>query len=78
MDIDAYIQSGLIESYVLGLTDAEETAQVETMRESHPQIEDAINSFSLSLEQKAFENAIPPPAGLKAKVFAQLNLEGSN
>lgn len=72
MEINDYIQSGLIESYVLGLTDAEETAQVESMRMSHPQIEDAISSFSLALEQKALETAVTPPPELKNKIFAEL------
>jgi anti-sigma-K factor RskA len=73
VDIDAYIQSGLIESYVLGLTDAEETAEVERLRKRYTQVEDAINEFSLALEKKAFENAINPPPELKAKIFSQIH-----
>ena len=75
MDIQAYIQSGLIESYVLGLTSAEETAEVERLRNEYAQIDEAINEFSLTLEKKAFENAVIPPPELKAKIFAAIQNE---
>ncbi|MCW3112258.1 MAG: hypothetical protein JWR18_654 [Segetibacter sp.] len=73
MDLDAYIQSGLIESYVLGLTSAEETAEVERLRSQYIEIDDAINDFALNLEKKAFENAISPPPELKEKIFAAIH-----
>lgn len=72
MDIDAYIQSGLIESYVLGLTSAEETAEIEKLRSQYVEIEEAINDFALKLEKKAFENAITPPPELKEKIFTAI------
>lgn len=61
MDIQAYIQSGVIESYVLGLASAEEIAEVDRMRVQHPEVEQAINDFSTALEDQLLENAIPPP-----------------
>lgn len=70
MDIQAYIQSGIIESYVLGLTSAEETLEVERLRNEYIEIDKAINEFSLALEEKAFENAITPPPEIKAKIIA--------
>ena len=75
MDIKAYIQSGIIESYVLGLTSAEETAEIEKLRAQHMELEEAINEFSLAFEKKAFENAIPPPPDLKAKIIAAIQKE---
>jgi anti-sigma-K factor RskA len=75
VDIQAYIQSGIIESYVLGLASAEETAEVESLRMRYDEVEDAINEFSLAVERQAFENAIAPPPALKAKVFAAIRKE---
>lgn len=72
MDIQEYIQSGVIESYVLGLAGPEEVAQVEDMRLKHTQVEDAINAFSLSLEQQVMQHTITPPPEIKQKVMATL------
>ena len=75
MDINAYIQSGIIESYVMGLSSAEETAEVETLRKEHPEIDRAIDEFSLAIEEAAIQNAITPPAEVKQKIMAALNRE---
>lgn len=69
MDIQAYIQSGIIESYVLGLATPEEVAEVDALRNQHIEVEEAINDFSKLLEQQAFDNAVIPPANIRAKVF---------
>ena len=75
MDINAYIQSGVIESYVLGLSNAEETAEVETLRKQYPDVDKAIDEFSLSIEEAAMQNAIAPPAEIKQKIMAALERE---
>jgi anti-sigma-K factor RskA len=78
VEISAYIQSGIIESYVLGLADAEETAEVERLRKQYPEIDEAINEFSLAIEETAIQNTISPPAGLKEKIMAALKIENSS
>ncbi|GEO11944.1 anti-sigma factor [Segetibacter aerophilus] len=72
MDIQAYIQSGIIESYVLGLTSSDETAEVERRRKEYIEVENAIIEFSQSLEESAFEHAIAPPPELKSKVLSAI------
>ena len=74
MDIKEYIQSGVIESYVLGLADREEAAELEKLRLAHPEIQQAITDFEKALEAKASTHAMQPPADLKAKLFSQLQL----
>ncbi|MGI8637170.1 MAG: anti-sigma factor [Segetibacter sp.] len=75
MDINAYIQSGIIESYVLGLSSTEETVEVETLRKRHSEIDKAIDEFSLAIEEVAMQNAITPPAEVKQKIMAALHQE---
>jgi len=77
VDIKAYIQSGIIESYVLGLTSAEESAEVESLQLQFPEVWEAISEFSQLLENKAFENAITPPENVKAKIMAAIKDEKS-
>lgn len=75
MDIQAYIQSGIIESYVLGLSSAEEVVELERLALQHSEIQQAIDDFSDLLEQEAFRHAVPPPVGVKENIMAALRQE---
>ncbi|WP_114791555.1 anti-sigma factor [Niabella yanshanensis] len=75
MNIKEYIQSGIIESYVLGLADAEERAELEQLRMQHPEIEQAISLFEQELERSATQNAVPVHSDIKANLFDKLGLK---
>ena len=75
MNIDNYISSGAIESYVLGLADAQEAAEVQQLSLQYPEIKQAIANFEASLEAVAFANAIPPAASIKEKLMFTLRHE---
>jgi anti-sigma-K factor RskA len=75
VDIQAYIQSGIVETYVLGVASAEEVAEIEKLRLTYPEVDKAIDEFSESLETEAFANAIAPPPEVKAKIMAAINHE---
>jgi hypothetical protein len=51
VDIQVYIQSGIIESYVLGLASAEEIAELEAMRLQYPEVDEAIFRFLKCLKR---------------------------
>lgn len=72
-DIDAYIKSGIIESYVLGITNAEEEKEVMQMAAAHAEIRAAINTFSLELENHAMANAIAPDVTIKPFLMATID-----
>ncbi|WP_423735627.1 anti-sigma factor [Chitinophaga caseinilytica] len=59
MNVSAYIQSGVIESYVLGLATPEERAEVEKYRARYPEIEAAIQKCEANLEAYCFDHAKP-------------------
>jgi len=64
VNIEAYISSGIIESYVLGLADTQEVAELLQLKAQYPEVQAAIDSFEASLENAAFANAIAPaPSG---------------
>lgn len=75
MDIKEYIQSGVIESYVLGLTDQEEGSELENLMAEYPEVMNAVNEFSDAIEQQAIENAVEPPEGIKERLMAELSFE---
>lgn len=75
MNTKEYIESGIIESYVLGLASAEEAAEVMQMSAQYPEIKQAIEDAEASFEQLAFDNAVTPPAEVKDILLQKLNGE---
>ncbi len=73
-NINIFIQSGIIESYVLGLASIEEIIEVEAMSSKHTEVYDAINNFCNLLEANALANAVKPPSTVKTMVMATIDL----
>lgn len=72
MNTQEYISSGIVESYVLGLASDEERKEFEAMCRQYPEVLAARTSFELALEKQAMQNAIIPPASLKAKLLEEV------
>jgi anti-sigma-K factor RskA len=72
LNIQEYISSGIIQSYVLGLAGPEEQAEFEHLCAEHPEISAARDAFELQLENQALSQSIPPPASLKNKILIAL------
>jgi len=76
MNIQEYIASGVLESYVLGNTTADETAEVERLAQAYPIIQLEIDTIRDSIEEYALKFAKTPPPELKSRVMnALLELE---
>jgi anti-sigma-K factor RskA len=75
VNIDNYISSGAIESYVLGLANAQEAAEVQQLSLQYPEVKQAIANFEASLEAAAFANAMTPAASSKEKLMFALQDE---
>ena len=71
-DIKAYIETGILELYVLGNVSPEEKLQVEEMAAKYPEIRAEITAIEQSLENFALQNAIEPPDHLREKVLNSL------
>jgi mannose-6-phosphate isomerase-like protein (cupin superfamily) len=69
-DVANYIESGILQVYVLGLASAEEKQEVESFMILHPEIRDAIELFSRDIEHQAVMNATQPPVAVKTTVLA--------
>ena len=72
MDIQVYLESGIIESYVLGLAEPEEMLEIERLKEEYPEVQMGIDDFSIAIEEQAFKNAVAPPHEIKAQILASL------
>ncbi len=73
MNVQEYISSGNIESYVLGLASEEERKEFENMCSQYPEVLNARNAFELALEKSAIENAITPATDIKNKILLEIS-----
>lgn len=72
MNIQEYISSGIVESYVLGLAAEEERKEFELLCSQHPEVLQARINFELALERLAMESSVPPAPGLKNKILKEI------
>jgi len=72
-EVKAYIESGILELYVLGQLSAQECNEVEAMAAKHAEIKAEILAIELAMESYAVENAITPSIDLENKILAQLS-----
>ena len=75
MNTTAYIQSGAIESCVLGLASGAEQQELLTLCRQYPEVLDARMSFELALEAQLMKGAVEPPVAVKEKILAAFSDE---
>lgn len=75
MDLQSFIQSGLLEAYVLQQCSAEERAQVERMAAEHVEVRTELSSIEASLEAYAAAHAVQPPVWMKDRIMERLEQE---
>jgi len=73
-NLKAYIESGVLELYVLGDLSPEETLQVEEMASQNPEVRDEIAAIEQAMEQYAMQNAVEPSADVETRLFEKLGL----
>ncbi len=69
MDIQTFIQSGILELYAVGRCSAAEAKEVQRMVAQYPAIRTELNDIELALERYAVLSGIQPPARLKEKIL---------
>ncbi len=72
MDLQSFIQSGLLESYVLGQATAEERSLVERMLIQHPEARTEQAAIEQAMEGYAKAIGTPPPAWMKDRILDQI------
>jgi len=73
LELDHYIQSGIIESYVLGLATNVEVEELQYMRRLYPELNSEIAAVEKRMERQAFAEAVLPPERLKDRIFQRIN-----
>lgn len=72
-DIRKYVESGILEAYVLGIATPEEQQEVEEMANQHIEVRTAIDAFEENLEKFAMENVTMPDPTIKLLLFATID-----
>jgi anti-sigma factor RsiW len=71
-DTKAYIESGILELYVLGDGSPKERAEVEQMVAAHPAVKEELCQIENALEKYALAYAVAPAESYQKKVFNSL------
>lgn len=71
-DIKAYIETGILELYVLGDVSPAEKLQVEEMAAKHPAIKAELDEIERSMELYAQKNAVEPSEQLRSKILESI------
>lgn len=71
-DIKLFIESGILELYVLGDVSAAERRLVEAMIQKHPAVKAEVEEIENALESYSLENAVNPPEKQRARILNSL------
>lgn len=73
MDIQQYISSGIIESYVMGLCTPAEEKELETLRSQYTELNTAIIAYEEEMEQNLMQHSTLPSAATDDKILLAID-----
>src|SRR6478609_1283348 len=73
MNIKEYIDSGVLELYVMGMLEPEECTEVEQMIAIHPEVREEVEQITIALKAYAEEEAAAPHAAIKPLLMATID-----
>nr|WP_294793154.1 cupin domain-containing protein [uncultured Mucilaginibacter sp.] len=77
MNLQDYINSGLLEQYCLGLLDSDEANQVVSYCSKYPELREELKNIEAAIEKMSAEKAVAPPDQLKEKILGKLGFVGN-
>ncbi|MCR8558632.1 cupin domain-containing protein [Mucilaginibacter sp. BJC16-A38] len=75
MDIQAYIESGVLEEYCLGHLNEEDQAYLIQLTMLYPEVKAELNAVELAFEKLAELTASEPPESIKGNIMAALGFD---
>ncbi|MDE3743916.1 anti-sigma factor [Maribacter polysaccharolyticus] len=76
--IKIFLDSDLLEKYLLGTTDESESLQVERYLAMYPEVRETYNELQENLEIFAKLHAVKTPDGLRDRILARIKSENAN
>lgn len=77
MNVEEYISSGILESYVMDELSSAERAEVERMAADHSEIQAELEKIELSMEALAFATAVKPAPDVKEKLMSEVTQQSA-
>ncbi|WP_242085413.1 anti-sigma factor [Aestuariivivens sediminis] len=71
--INTFLESGLLEKYLIGATNTLESEQVEAYISKYPEVQNAYNTLQFNLEVVAKSNAVEAPKKLLSDILEELD-----
>ncbi|HEY9259000.1 hypothetical protein [Chitinophaga sp.] len=78
MNINDYIESGIIERYLLGLTSPDQEEELLRLRQIYPLLELEITAAELRFEDKLLEDGVEPPCELRNAVIRRVRTDNGS
>lgn len=78
MNIHEYIESGIIERYLLGLTSAQEDAELFALRRVYPILDVEFAAAEIRIENKLLEEGEMPPLALRNIILNRFKTDDAN
>ena len=72
-NVNEYIESGIVEAYVMGMASVEQCEEIENLIITNVALKNAINEFSHQLEEYALKNPVIPDPIVKPMVMASFD-----
>ena len=73
VEIKKLIDSGLMETYVMGVATDDEIQKVLSLKRQYPEFDEALTKLELDMEVMAQSMAVPPPPGVLSKIEQEVN-----
>jgi len=75
LELKFYIESGIIESFVLGLASEAEVEELQHMRRLYPELDTEVEFVERRLERAAFDEPAMPPVDIRDRVLQKIRWE---
>jgi hypothetical protein len=72
MNVEQYMEMGILESYVMGITSTEDSADVERLAMANPNILQELEAIRAVFEFCALQRQREPPVFLKNQIIDEL------
>ncbi|MCW3462258.1 hypothetical protein [Chitinophaga nivalis] len=75
MELKFYIESGIIEAFVMGLATEDEVEELRHMRKLYPELDTEVALVERRLEKAVFDEPAMPPVEVRERVLQQIRWE---
>lgn len=71
-EVKKFLDSGLLEEYLLGLADEDKIPTIERYIRQYPEVKAEYEAMRVAMEQLALKHGIPPPKGMKEAILVEM------